>query len=54
MQNRQGAVNNKLGNVEVKELIYTNHGHELRLGGECRREGVYRAEGTKRGKMGQL
>ena len=43
-----------MGNGEAKELICMTHGHELRGGGECRQEGVYRAEETKRGETGQL
>ena len=29
-ENRQGKVKNSIGNGEVKELICTAHGHELR------------------------
>ena len=32
MENRQGEDKNSIGNVEVKELICTTHGHELREG----------------------
>ena len=44
VQNRQGKVKNSSGNGEVKELICTTHGHELR-GGECWRVGRCRVEG---------
>ena len=30
VQNRQGEVNNSIGNGEAKELICMTHGHELR------------------------
>ena len=38
VENRQGEVKNSIGNGEVKELICTTHGHELR-GGGCGWEG---------------
>ena len=41
---RWGEVKNGIGNRELKELICTTHGHELRVG-ECWRVGGYRAEG---------
>ena len=42
-----------MGNGEAKELICTNHGHELR--GEMLVGGRYRVEGNKgEYKMGQL
>ena len=34
VQNRQGEVKNSIGNGEFKELIYTTHGHEIRLGND--------------------
>ena len=34
VQNRQGEVKNSVGNGEAKELIWTTHGHELRVGGQ--------------------
>ena len=43
--NRQGEVQNCMGNGEAKELICMTHGHELRRegmlvgGGQCRMEG---------------
>ena len=42
-------VKNSIGNGEAKDLICTNHGHELN-GGGCWREGQCRAEGEKNGK----
>ena len=41
-----GEVKNSIGNREVKELICTTHGHELR-GRECWRKGGCRMEGDK-------
>ena len=34
-KNRQGEVKNSIENVEVKELICTTHGHELKVGSAC-------------------
>ena len=50
-QNRQGEVKNSIGNGEIKELICTTYGHELK-GRECWWEwGVgCRAEEDKREK----
>ena len=39
VQNRQGEVENSIGNGEAKEFICTTHGHELR-GGMLVRKGV--------------
>ena len=51
-----GDVKNSIGNGEAKELICMTHGHELREGllegGDCWREGEYRAEEGKGGKIG--
>ena len=50
MENRQGEVNNSMGNGEAKELIFLTHRHELRGGRvACRVEGN---KGKK--KLGQL
>ena len=35
VENRQGEVKNSIENVEVKELICTTHGHELKVGSAC-------------------
>ena len=49
-----GEVKNSMGNGEVKELICTTHGHELRWGNAGGR-GRSREEGNKKEeKMGQL
>ena len=50
--NRQGEVKNGIGNRELKELICTTHGHELRLGkaGGC----GDRQRGDKGEKLGKL
>ena len=32
VENRQGEGKNSIGNIEVKELICTTHGHELKGG----------------------
>ena len=40
----EGEVKNGIGNRELKELICTTHGHELR-GAECWRVGVCMVEG---------
>ena len=53
MENRQGEGKNSIGNVEAKEIICMSHGHELK-GGKCGWERVFRAQGNKGGKMGQL
>ena len=50
-QNRQGDVKNSIRKGEAKELTYTTHGHEL-SGGDCWREGGYRAEGGRAGEIG--
>ena len=39
-QNRHGDVKNSIGNGESKELIYMTHGHELKWGNACGREGA--------------
>ena len=31
-QNRQGEIENNVGNVEAKDLINTTHGHEIKGG----------------------
>ena len=46
VQNRQGEVNNNMGNGEAKELICTAHGHELRWGNAGGRGGA-RQRGIK-------
>ena len=51
VENRQGEVKNNIGNGEVKELICTTHGHELRAwdaggNGESRQRGI---KGRKNG-----
>ena len=38
VQNRQGEVKNRIGNVEAKELICMSHGHELKEGNVGGRE----------------
>ena len=48
-----GGGKNGIGNRELKELICTTHGHELRQG-ECWRFGGDRAERDKGGKLGKL
>ena len=45
-----GDIKNSIGNGEVKELICTTHGHELR-GMECWWEGWCKVEEGKREKM---
>ena len=44
VQNRQGEVNNSIGNGKAKELICTTHRHELRggmlVGGRVQDRGV--------------
>ena len=53
IEDRQGEVENSIGNVEAKDLICTTHGHELK--GEVLEGGKYRAEGDKgEKKLGQL
>ena len=49
-----GEVKNSIGNGEAKELLCTNHGHELRDGRQCWREARYRAEEDKGERMGQV
>ena len=49
-QNRQGEVKNSIGNLEVKELIYTTHRHELTGASECGWDRVCRVERNKGGK----
>ena len=51
VQNSQGEVKRTIENGEVKELICTTHGHELR--GECWREWGYQVEGDKREKKNE-
>ena len=51
VKNRQGEVNNSIGNREVKELICMTHGHELR-GGVMYVEVGCRVEGKKGKKNG--
>ena len=52
-QNRQGEVKNSIGNGEIKELICTTHGHELREGNAEGQVGAGQGR-MKGGKMGQL
>ena len=48
VQNRQGEVKNSIGNGEAKEVMCTNHRHELRgVGGGNAGGGRCRAEGSK-------
>ena len=50
VQNRQGEVNNNIGNGEAKELICITLGHELRLGNAGGRDLQGRGErGEKNG-----
>ena len=42
-----GRDKNSIGNRELKELICTTHGHELRVGGECWRVEGAGQRGTK-------
>ena len=42
--NRQGEVNNSIGNGEAKELTCTTHGRELRWGNDGGREVQCRGE----------
>ena len=49
-QNRQEEVKNSIGNGEVKELICTTHGHELR--GGLLEGKVVLGGGGQRGKIG--
>ena len=46
VKNRQGEVNNSIGNREVKELICMTHGHELRGVGDMGGWG-FRTQGNK-------
>ena len=48
--NRQGEVKHGVGNKELKELICTTHGHELRWGGILQGWGA----GQRRNKGGQI
>ena len=48
-QNSQGEVKNSVGNGEARELICTNHGHELK-GGNGGGRGCVGWRGIKRGK----
>ena len=46
---------NSIGNGEVKKLICTTNGHELRVGGNTRVWGLQGGQGIKvRKKLGQL
>ena len=51
-ENRQGDVENSVGNGEAKECLYASHGHEL-MGALLERRRVPGREGQM-GKMGQL
>ena len=55
MQNKQGEVQNSIGNGEAKELICTTHAHELRgVGGNPGGRGMQGKGGQRGEKMGQL
>ena len=51
--NRRGEVKNGIGNTELKELICTTHGHELR-GGMLEGWGMQGRGGIKERKLGKL
>ena len=53
VEDKQGEVNNSIGNVEAKELIYMTHGHELK-GGNVGGKDYAGWRGIKGEKMGQL
>ena len=54
VKNRQGEVNNSIGNGEAKELTCTTHGHELSGWEFCWEEGCRLERSKGEEKIGQL